>query len=200
MIPGRRPVQLHAAALIDQDAPLRTPSRTTGRRRPPTGSIRQLMKSAAQHRPEDEPTAHNRLRFEAISASIWLAFGLFALPAAIYAVGTTRRARGLLCGILQRPGPALRSRLVAGGRTAADRHIRARGLHRRWASHWRGWSIRGQGAGRRPGAIAPPEFSRAPRSEPPCIHSGRAPHRRGLTGSCVLQARVTYVANAAQET
>ncbi|MDY0065156.1 MAG: hypothetical protein RBS02_02150 [Steroidobacteraceae bacterium] len=47
------------------------------------------MKSAAQHRPEDEPTAHNRLRFEAISASIWLAFGLFALPAAIYAVGAT---------------------------------------------------------------------------------------------------------------
>src|SRR5690606_26374968 len=89
MIPGRRPVQLHAAALIDQDAPLRTPSRTTGRRRPPTGSIRQLMKSAAQHRPEDEPTAHNRLRFEAISASIWLAFGLFALPAASYAVGAT---------------------------------------------------------------------------------------------------------------
>jgi hypothetical protein len=37
----------------------------------------------------EEPAGnpHNRARFEAIFASIWLAVGLFVLPAAIFAVG-----------------------------------------------------------------------------------------------------------------
>jgi hypothetical protein len=33
------------------------------------------------------PASHSRARFEVIFASVWLAIGLFALPAAIYLVG-----------------------------------------------------------------------------------------------------------------
>jgi hypothetical protein len=36
-----------------------------------------------------EGRSHNRLRFELIFASAWLAAGLFVLPAVIYAVGAT---------------------------------------------------------------------------------------------------------------
>lgn len=42
-------------------------------------------------RPEhhDETGANRRLRFELIFGSVWLAIGLFLLPAVIYIVGTT---------------------------------------------------------------------------------------------------------------
>jgi hypothetical protein len=36
----------------------------------------------------DEPSGTHRLRFELIFGSLWLAFGLFLLPALIYWVGT----------------------------------------------------------------------------------------------------------------
>lgn len=34
-----------------------------------------------------QPASHSRVRFEVIFASVWLAIGLFALPALIYLVG-----------------------------------------------------------------------------------------------------------------
>ncbi|HEY0941244.1 MAG TPA: hypothetical protein VGE08_14185 [Steroidobacter sp.] len=37
----------------------------------------------------DEPPRSNRLRFELIFASLWLAFGLFVLPALIFWVGSS---------------------------------------------------------------------------------------------------------------
>lgn len=48
------------------------------------------MNAAAQPDDElsDEQRRTRRLRFELIFASLWLAFGLFVLPALIYGVGT----------------------------------------------------------------------------------------------------------------
>lgn len=47
------------------------------------------MNAAAHHDDDvsDEPRRTNRLRFELIFGSLWLAFGLFLLPALIYWVG-----------------------------------------------------------------------------------------------------------------
>lgn len=39
------------------------------------------------HADSPRPAGHARLRFEIIFASVWLAFGLFLLPAAIFLVG-----------------------------------------------------------------------------------------------------------------